>query len=140
MKGDFHVRFRGNAGVKLPCVTRLAVIILNLHPNIKPIINPYKKRKMAKHKTEVTLKGEFTTIDVFLEGIEIPLREINDNEYYKLYSEFEIQNPLDIQVRLKGWIGMKWGFSIILDDKEVYSNKGTFDYKGFVTFTVQKNI
>ncbi len=24
MKGDFHVRFRENAGVKLPCVTRLA--------------------------------------------------------------------------------------------------------------------
>ena len=23
MKGDFHVRFCGNAGVKLPCVTRL---------------------------------------------------------------------------------------------------------------------
>ncbi len=29
---------------------------------------------MAKHKTEVSLHGEFTTIDVFLEGIEIPLR------------------------------------------------------------------
>ena len=26
MKGDFHVRFRGNAGVKLPGVTRLAFI------------------------------------------------------------------------------------------------------------------
>ena len=24
MKGDFHVRFRENAGVKFPCVTRLA--------------------------------------------------------------------------------------------------------------------
>ena len=23
MKGDFHVRFRGNVGVKFPCVTRL---------------------------------------------------------------------------------------------------------------------
>jgi len=23
MKGDFHVRFRENAGVKFPCVTRL---------------------------------------------------------------------------------------------------------------------
>jgi len=26
MKGDFHVRFCGNAGVKFPCVTRLAVM------------------------------------------------------------------------------------------------------------------
>jgi len=26
MKGDFHVRFRENAGVKFPCVTRLAAI------------------------------------------------------------------------------------------------------------------
>jgi hypothetical protein len=26
MKGDFHVRFCGNAGVKLPCVTRLAAV------------------------------------------------------------------------------------------------------------------
>jgi hypothetical protein len=25
MKGDFHVRFRGNVGVKFPCMTRLAV-------------------------------------------------------------------------------------------------------------------
>jgi len=30
MKGDFHVRFRENAGVKLPCVTRLAAILLNM--------------------------------------------------------------------------------------------------------------
>ena len=29
MKGDFHVRFRENAGVKFPCVTRLDVIIIN---------------------------------------------------------------------------------------------------------------
>ena len=27
MKGDFHVRFRENAGVKLPCVTRLSAIV-----------------------------------------------------------------------------------------------------------------
>ena len=27
MKGDFHVRFRENVGVKFPCVTRLAVIL-----------------------------------------------------------------------------------------------------------------
>ena len=26
MKGDFHVRFRGNVGVKFPCVTRLCAI------------------------------------------------------------------------------------------------------------------
>jgi len=27
MKGDFHVRFRGNAGVKFPCMTLLAEIL-----------------------------------------------------------------------------------------------------------------
>lgn len=27
MKGDFHVRFCGNAGAKLPCVTRLAAMV-----------------------------------------------------------------------------------------------------------------
>ncbi len=95
---------------------------------------------MAKHKTEVILKGEFTTIDVFLEGFEIPLREISDNEYYKLYNEFEIQNPLDINVRLKGWIGMKWKLIVKVDDNEIYANNGIFDYKGFVTFTNQINI
>ncbi|MGV8830023.1 MAG: hypothetical protein ACWA6U_17075 [Breznakibacter sp.] len=95
---------------------------------------------MAKHKTEVILKGEFTTIDVFLEGLEIPLREINDNEYYKLYNEFEIQNPLDINVRLKGWIGMKWKFIVKVDDKEIYSNNGIFGNKGFVNFSKPVNI
>ena len=95
---------------------------------------------MTKHKTELILKGEFTTIDVFLEGIEIPLREINDNDYYKLFNEFEVQNPLDIHVRLKGWIGMKWEFSVKVDSKEVYSDKGQFDHKGFITFTKHINI
>jgi hypothetical protein len=89
---------------------------------------------MAKHKTEVSLKGEFTTIDVCLESIEIPVREINDNDYYKLYNEFEIVNPLDISVRLKGWTGMKWNFSVKIDDADTYSNNGVFDEKGFVTF------
>lgn len=27
MKREFHVRFRENAGVKFPCVTRLAVML-----------------------------------------------------------------------------------------------------------------
>lgn len=95
---------------------------------------------MTTHKTEVSLQGEFTTIDVFLEGIEIPLREINDNDYYKLYNEFVIVNPLDISVRLKGWMGMKWNFSINIDDANIYSNNGVFDKKGFVTFTATKSI
>jgi hypothetical protein len=95
---------------------------------------------MAKHKTEVSLQGEFTTIDVFLEGIEIPLREINDNDYYKLYNEFEINNPLNINVRLKGWTGMKWKIIVKVDDTNVYSKKGDFDEKGFVTFTANKPI
>ena len=95
---------------------------------------------MAKHKVELILKGEFTGIDIALEGIQIVPREINDNDYYKLFSEFEIQNPLNIHARLDGWIGMKWLLSIKVNDKEVYSRKGTFDSKGFVTFTETKNI
>jgi hypothetical protein len=95
---------------------------------------------MAKHKIELFLKGEFTGIDVSLEGTQIVPREINDNDYFKLFSEFEIQNPLDIHVRLDGFIGMKWSLSIKVDDTEVYSKKGEFDFKGFVTFTETKNI
>ena len=95
---------------------------------------------MAKCKTEVFLKGEFTTIDVFLEGLEIPLREINNGEFFKLFSEFGIRNPLDIHVRLKGWISMKWQFKIKVNDKEVFSKSGQFDSKGFVTFTEQIQI
>ena len=95
---------------------------------------------MAKHKTEVKLTGEFTTIDVYLEGIEIPLREVNDGEHYKLYSEFEINGPLDVHVRLKGWIDMKWEISIKVDNKEVFKKKDTFDWRGFTTFTQPVNI
>jgi hypothetical protein len=95
---------------------------------------------MTKHKMELFLKGEFTGIDVALEGLQIVPREINNNDYYKLFSEFAIQNPLDIHARLDGWIGMKWSLSIKVDDKEVYSKKGTFDSKGFVTFTDTQNI
>lgn len=29
MKGDLHVQFRENAGVKFPCVTRLELIVRN---------------------------------------------------------------------------------------------------------------
>lgn len=95
---------------------------------------------MSTHKIEVILQGEFTTIDVFIEGSEIPLREINDNEYYKLYNGFEIINPLDVSVRLKGWAGMEWNFSIKIDGSDTYSNKGIFDNKGFVTFNAAKTI
>ena len=90
---------------------------------------------MSKRKVEVFLKGEFTTIDVFLEGMEIPLREINNNEYYKLYTEFDIVDELDIHVRLKGWVNMQWSFKVKVDDVEKLLKSGTFDFKGFVTFT-----
>jgi hypothetical protein len=90
---------------------------------------------MAKHKLELFLSGEFTGIDICLEGTQIVPREINDNEYYKLYTEFVIENPLDIHVRLDGFFSMKWALSIKVDDAEVYTKKGEFDKKGFVTFT-----
>jgi hypothetical protein len=90
---------------------------------------------MAKKKVEVILKGEFTTIDIFLEGIEIPLNEINNNDFYKLYNLFEIEDPLDIHVRLKGWIDMNWEIIIKINNATVFSKHGTFDYRGFITFT-----
>lgn len=95
---------------------------------------------MANHKLEVFLKGEFTGIDIALEGKQIVPREINDNDYYKLFTEFEILNPLNIHVRLDGWFSMKWKFIIKVDNVEVFSNKGEFDEKGFVTFTKERNI
>jgi|KBSSwiStaDraftv2_1062776.scaffolds.fasta_scaffold61514_2 hypothetical protein len=95
---------------------------------------------LSSYKVEVFLKGEFTTIDVYLEGKEIPLREVDDNEYYKLYTSFDIINPLDIHVRLKGWFGMDWNFEVRVNNKQVYSNDGVFDVKGFVTFTEHVNI
>lgn len=95
---------------------------------------------MANHKLEVFLKGEFTGIDIALEGKQIVPREINDNDYYKLFTEFAIQNPLNIHVRLDGWFSMKWKLIIKVDDVEVFSKKGEFNDKGFVTFTNEKNI
>jgi hypothetical protein len=35
---------------------------------------------------------------------------------------------------------MKWKLIIKVDDVEVFSKKGEFDDKGFVTFTNEKNI
>ncbi len=93
---------------------------------------------ISKNKVEVFLKGEFTTIDVYLEGKEIGLREINDNEYYKLYNEFYIDGQLDIHVRLKGWNTSKWSFTVKLNDKELFAKSDKFDSSGFVTFTVKK--
>jgi hypothetical protein len=95
---------------------------------------------MPHYKTEVTVKGELTTVDVILEGTEIPLREINENEYYRSYSEFEVVEPLDVSVRLKGWTGMKWSVEIKLNDNVVLSKKGEFDVKGFVTFSEPCNV
>jgi len=95
---------------------------------------------MAKYKVEVQLTGVFTTIDVFLEGIEIPLREVEPNKYVKIYSAFEIVNPLDIHVLIKGWIGMKWAFLVRVNDKQVFKKEGEFDKKGYATFTETVNI
>jgi hypothetical protein len=49
-------------------------------------------------------------------------------------------NPLNINVRLKGWVGMKWKITIKIDDTTAYTKNGVFDNKGFVTFTATKII
>lgn len=108
--------------------------------NPVPYLRAFRLASRGNYKVEVFLKGEFTTIDVFLEGKEIPLREINDGDYYKLYSSFEILDPLDIHVRLKGWYSMDWSFAVKVNDKEVFKKEGEFDVKGFVTFTEKVKI
>jgi len=55
MKGDFHVRFRGNAGVKFPCVTRLPASVgrqcvktafdLHLQQRGKTLAKPLEREK-----------------------------------------------------------------------------------------------
>ena len=90
---------------------------------------------MRQIKTEVILEGEFTTIDVSLEGKEISLREVEDNQFRKLFNGLEIEEDLDIHVRLKGFITMEWSIKVIIEDKEAFLKKGTFDSKGFITFT-----
>ncbi len=101
---------------------------------------PAEETTGTSSKVEVFLTGEFTTIDVYIEGREIPLREINDTEYYKLYTSFDIINPLDVHVRLKGWFIMDWSFAVKVNDQEVLSEEGQFGIKGFVTFTNQVTI
>jgi hypothetical protein len=46
MKGDFHVRFRGNAGVKLPCVTRLSVRFWSKKIELQDDIIDSKQRRL----------------------------------------------------------------------------------------------
>ncbi len=95
---------------------------------------------MSKHKLEVTLKGEFTTVDVELEGKEIPLRESGDNIFSWTDSNFEIENPLNISVRLKGWTSQDWSIVIKVDDQEKFKKEGTFDSSGFVNFPAEVQI
>ncbi len=89
---------------------------------------------MASHNLEVTLKGQFSYIDVFLEGQEIPLREIDNDVYYRQYSNFDISNPLDINVRLCGFPPSNWDLSINVDNKNVFHKNKPFAKK-WVDFT-----
>jgi len=53
MKGDFHVRFRENVGVKFPCVTRLAAKLSETTVQTKEII---VKLKIKKQKQVIRVK------------------------------------------------------------------------------------
>jgi hypothetical protein len=88
-------------------------------------------------RIEVKLVGEFTTVDVFLEGNEIPLKEVKDNEFYKVYTNFQIDGPLDVLVRLKGFYSMDWDIKILANGNEVFHRSGVFDDKEFVTFKAE---
>ena len=89
---------------------------------------------MAKHKLEVKLSGEFTTIDIKVEGREVALREINDGEYYKKYSSFEIDDVINLNIFLIGFPTMEWKLEIFVDGDKVYSKKDKF-IKDYVSYT-----
>jgi hypothetical protein len=88
-----------------------------------------------KVDVEVILKGVFTTIDVYLEGKEVPLREIDTNIFQRIFKNFEITNCLDIHVLLKGWTGMEWSLIIKVDNLTKLEKTGEFDKKGYVSFS-----
>jgi len=50
VKGDFHARFRGNVGVKFPCVTRLGVIVKRHRRNQKPLTEIKMDKKSIGQK------------------------------------------------------------------------------------------
>lgn len=89
---------------------------------------------MSKHRLEVKLYGEFTTVDIKVEGREISLREINGNEYHKLYSSFEIDELINLNVFLIGFPSMEWKIQIFADNKKVYEKKAKFK-KDYVSYT-----
>lgn len=95
---------------------------------------------MANYKLEVILRGTFTTIDIRLEGIEIQLVQKDNAYHYKLYNNFNIINPLDISVRLKGWEGMQWSLEIKVEDIKIYEENSTFDHKGYVEYSTAIDI
>lgn len=64
MKGDFHVRFRGNAGVKLPCVTRLPHIVKNDSDNNIHRINCWTKLHSVFYKDELSENREINSSNI----------------------------------------------------------------------------
>lgn len=51
VKGDFHARFRGNAGVKFPCVTRLKC--METPNNYNDNYLEFAHKSCSSHKTEI---------------------------------------------------------------------------------------
>ena len=89
---------------------------------------------MATHKLDVTLKGQFSYIDVFIEGYEIPLREIDNDVYYRSYTNYEIDQTLDLNVKICGYPGTNWDLKINVDDKEIFADNKPF-IKKWAVFT-----
>ena len=52
-KGDFHVRFCGNAGVKFPCMTRLAAMRRKAVQKIVCRVKMQQKKEIIKRKVSL---------------------------------------------------------------------------------------
>ena len=97
MKGDLHVRFCENAGVKLPCVTRLAVIVNKILPMTKSTVIILLTMTMiscgrTQKIEDLKKKYIFDDLNIYIEN---PLPTDNnpdrysiDNKAYKINRKF----------------------------------------------------
>jgi hypothetical protein len=89
----------------------------------------------TSEKIEVILRGEFTNMDINIEGLHVPLYRSGQGEYVKSYEYFEIQWPLDVNIRLKSGLGKRWEVIIRLGGKSIFRRNGMFLEKRWITLS-----